>query len=610
MTFPLHRLVWQNRHRQLGAALGEGQHDLEELDPRGRTPLHLAISLGHLESARVLLSHGAEVSAENLRGWTALQEAVSTGDPELVELVLQYRDYQRASRRLAGIPELLRQLRRAPNFYVEMKWEFTSWVPLVSRICPSDVYRVWKSGANLRVDTTLLGFNQLTWQRGNRSYIFKGEEDGAVVMEVDHDKRLVFTETLSLALHNTELVLSAMLPSEDQVASRLTSPIIATHLDTKNIAFERNKSGIWGWRSERSEIVHGYQAKVFSANNVDLVTKTRTEHLSDPDKAKIKGTRTPLQSFLGLAEQHVSSPPEGGPSAPSGVQPSPSEVTAEQYFDPEVDLQSRDIGRPLELSLKVQRFKATLWLCEDYPLSLSEQLSPIVDLMAISNTHFGKLRDFISLRLPPGFPVKIEIPLFHMLNARITFGNLCGSEEAVSSLSYPARSPTAGREGGAGAESGRRVGECEVAPSVFEVPAGYSVRGSMGRPDPLPDEDDELLQFAIQQSLLGAGPEADQVTIWEALSATRTSDDPAEPYDEEAALARAIRESLAGRGGGPGEGARTAGSPGSLSRSDSYTAALQTAMEESHREQEEWERQLSREEDEIQRILRLSLTDK
>ncbi|XP_072107070.1 ankyrin repeat domain-containing protein 13D-like [Mobula birostris] len=583
MTFPLHRLVWQNRHRQLGAALGEGQHDLEELDPRGRTPLHLAISLGHLESARVLLSHGAEVSAENLRGWTALQEAVSTGDPELVELVLQYRDYQRASRRLAGIPELLRQLRRAPNFYVEMKWEFTSWVPLVSRICPSDVYRVWKSGANLRVDTTLLGFNQMTWLRGNRSYIFKGEEDGAVVMEVDHDKRLVFTETLSLALHNTDLVLSAMLPSEDQVASRLTSPIIATHLDTKNIAFERNKSGIWGWRSERSEIVHGYQAKVFSANNVDLVTKTRTEHLSDPDKAKIKGTRTPLQSFLGLAEQHASSPPEGGPSAPSGVQPSPSEVTAEEYFDPEVDLQSRDIGRPLELSLKVQRFKATLWLCEDYPLSLSEQLSPIVDLMAISNTHFGKLRDFISLRLPPGFPVKIEIPLFHMLNARITFGNLCGSEEAVSSLSYPPGRRPLGKKGA----RERRVG-------VEWVSARWLPPCSRSRP----------VTRSGARWAARPPPRRGRVTIWEALSATRTSDDPAEPYDEEAALARAIRESLAG------QGARTAGSPGSLSRSDSYTAALQTAMEESHREQEEWERQLSREEDEIQRILRLSLTDK
>lgn len=40
-------------------------------------------------------------------------------------------------------------------------------------------------------------------------------------------------------------------------------------------------------------------------------------------------------------------------------------------------------------------------------MSLAEQVTPIIDLMAISNAHFAKLRDFITLRLPPGFPVKI-----------------------------------------------------------------------------------------------------------------------------------------------------------------------------------------------------------
>ncbi|NXU47996.1 AN13D protein, partial [Turnix velox] len=224
--------------------------DVELTDPRGRTPLELAVSLGHLESVRVLLRHNANVGRENANGWTVLQEAVSTGDPEMVQLVLQYRDYQRATRRLAGIPELLSKLRRV--------WD----LPLVSKVCPSDVYRVWKRGESLRVDTTLLGFEHMTWQRGRRSYIFKGEEEGAVVMEVDHDKQVVYTETLALALHEPDLLLAAMQPTEEHVAGRLTSPIVSTHLDTKNIAFERWVSGIWGWRSEKMEMVSGYEAKV------------------------------------------------------------------------------------------------------------------------------------------------------------------------------------------------------------------------------------------------------------------------------------------------------------------------------------------------------------
>jgi len=52
-------------------------------------------------------------------------------------------------------------------------------------------------------------------------------------------------------------------------------------------------------------------------------------------------------------------------------------------------------------------------LSEDYPLSLQEQIMPIVDLMAISSSHFAKLKDFIQMQLPAGFPVKIgKISIF------------------------------------------------------------------------------------------------------------------------------------------------------------------------------------------------------
>lgn len=68
--------------------------------------------------------------------------------------------------------------------------------------------------------------------------------------------------------------------------------------------FFRNKAGLWGWRSDKSEVVNGHECKVFSASNVELITKTRLEHLSETDKIRAKQLekRTPLHSFLGITE--------------------------------------------------------------------------------------------------------------------------------------------------------------------------------------------------------------------------------------------------------------------------------------------------------------------
>ena len=84
-----------------------------------------------------------------------------------------------------------------------------------------------------------------------------------------------------------------------------------------------------------------------------------------------------------------------------------------------------------------------MWLAESYPLSLQDQIMPIIDLMvrvcvcvcaracvtmqsttpalsfsvclsvslslflqSLNNAHFAKLKDFIALQMPAGFPVK------------------------------------------------------------------------------------------------------------------------------------------------------------------------------------------------------------
>ena len=251
-------------------------------------------------------------------------------------------------------------------------------------------------------------------------------------MEMDHEAKEVYIEELHTVSDTDVRSRQFMAPSDHAVTVRLTTPIVHTYVDTDKISFERfdlswsfsddthstlpfaiirNKCGIWGWRSDKSEVVNGHESKVFSATNVELVTKTRTEHLSLEDKAanRSRNQRFPLQSLLGVAQMNDET---GSASDLTAMQDIPSintskQVTLEEYFDPSVDFADRDIGRSKEMTTKIQKFKATLWLCDDFPLSLPEQIMPIVDLMAISSSHFAKLKDFIQMQLPSGFPIKI-----------------------------------------------------------------------------------------------------------------------------------------------------------------------------------------------------------
>lgn len=150
-------------------------------------------------------------------------------------------------------------------------------VPLMSSMCPSDVYKVYKRGSNVRIDTTLTGFDTRSWQRGKRSYIFKGSNEGATMIEIDHDMSEVSIEQMRSVIGD----ISGITPTREAVTARLNAPVTANHVDIEKISFERNKSGIWGWRSDKNENINGYDCKVYAASNVEFITRTRTEHLNE-----------------------------------------------------------------------------------------------------------------------------------------------------------------------------------------------------------------------------------------------------------------------------------------------------------------------------------------
>ena len=56
-------------------------------------------------------------------------------------------------------------------------------------------------------------------------------------MEVNHDDEVVDTERFDIEME--DVTLDSMQPNQQEVAKRLTTPIVNTFLDTKDIAFER-----------------------------------------------------------------------------------------------------------------------------------------------------------------------------------------------------------------------------------------------------------------------------------------------------------------------------------------------------------------------------------
>jgi len=193
------------------------------------------------------------------------------------------------------------------DFYVEMSWEFTSWLPLVKNICPSDTYKVgpvscptlthgftqiYKSGSNIRIDSTLLAMdNRYKWRRGDQSFIFRfidGDGDRAEITFVDHSQKMAYVQVLDLDSNNQAM--EDFEPSEELVTDKLLSPVTTTYIDVDNVGFERARtSGLLSWihsPSEKEEEIEGYTCRVFNASNVEVVTRTRVEHLSEEDRLR------------------------------------------------------------------------------------------------------------------------------------------------------------------------------------------------------------------------------------------------------------------------------------------------------------------------------------
>ena len=186
---------------------------------------------------------------------------------------------------------------------------------------------------------------------------------------------------------------------------------------------------------------------MYSVSGAQLITRQRTEHLPDRVKKQLKQSFNPLQNLLGFMGQQadlsgLNQEAEPSDATPSGQTdgeypsiPSCIKPTLWEYFYPELDRNGRPkdivIGNIPEINEKIQKFKGTVWLADEFPLSVEEHVLPVIELISMNLPHFSKLKEFLAMKIPPGFPIKLELPLYHVMLARVTFQNFNGCDSSV-----------------------------------------------------------------------------------------------------------------------------------------------------------------------------------
>ncbi len=81
--------------------------------------------------------------------------AFSYGDRQTISLLLRKLKQQAKDQLHSRKPDMIESLKKLGDFVVDLKWDFTSWIPLVSKMLPSDICKITKKGEQDRASRPL-----------------------------------------------------------------------------------------------------------------------------------------------------------------------------------------------------------------------------------------------------------------------------------------------------------------------------------------------------------------------------------------------------------------------------------------------------------------------
>lgn len=241
--------------------------------PNRETALHLAVKFGDETLTEMLMLAGADWSLQNDQGWSALQEAICNREEVIAKIIVRHYQPLAWAKWCRRLPRLIGTMRRMRDFYMEITFHFeSSVIPFISRIAPSDTYKIWKRGANLRADMTLAGFDGFRIQRSDQSVLFLGDgsEDGQIppgsLCMISHKDKEVMNALDGAGAPASEAEV------QQEVAAMSQTNIFRPGIDVTQAVLLPQMT----WRrQEKTELVGPWKAKVYDMHNIVVSIKSR-----------------------------------------------------------------------------------------------------------------------------------------------------------------------------------------------------------------------------------------------------------------------------------------------------------------------------------------------
>ncbi|CAA7037787.1 unnamed protein product [Microthlaspi erraticum] len=379
--------------------------------PFRETPLHLAVRLGDVFAVKTISSAGADLTLQNAAGWNPLHEAWCRQKSEITETILRHQRLSAWRKWRRRLPHLIAVLRRMKDFYMEISFHFeSSVIPFVGKMAPSDTYKIWKRGGDLRVDTSLAGFDGFKIRRANQSFLFLG--DGDEFLDVSPGTLLVLNRDDKTVLNAFENAGDPI--SDSEIADYCSqSSLYRPGMDVT----EAEVVEMTNWRrQEKIETVGEWKAKAYDIENVSFSFKSRkvvageTEQSLPSDDQNHRSVSEPLrrrrrqQSSFNVEEKvGFSSGRRRSVSMPEAAVPVASSVPR------------------IKEKEYVKSLSPSVWLTDEFPLK-TEELLPLLDILANHVKAVRRMRELLTAKFPPGtFPVKLSIPVIPTVKVVITF---------------------------------------------------------------------------------------------------------------------------------------------------------------------------------------------